>query len=280
MSWACPVCQEPLERFERSLRCENNHSFDLAKEGHCNLLLANQKNSKEPGDSKVMLQARRDFLNAGYYQSLAQSLVDVLQPHLSALNSKVLDLGCGEGYYSAQLHQGFDSTIKIFGIDIARDGVRMAAKRFKAQQGEDLCPEFAVASSFRLPLLAQQFDAALEVFAPIDEQELARVLKPGGIFCDVSPGPNHLLELKQHLYNEFRDYRQPIEPQGFELIAEQSVEFSMALNSSLAIEQLIAMTPFAHQGCQEAKAQLKALDQFSVQADFLVRVFRLSEVSA
>ena len=45
--------------------CGNGHSFDRAKQGYCNFLLANQKNSREPGDSVEMVDARRAFFKSG-----------------------------------------------------------------------------------------------------------------------------------------------------------------------------------------------------------------------
>ena len=62
----CPVCGTELQKVDRTLRCENNHSFDVAKEGYVNLLRAS-KNGDLIGDDKLSARSRRDFLNKGYY---------------------------------------------------------------------------------------------------------------------------------------------------------------------------------------------------------------------
>jgi len=74
----CPVCSSPLSLEGRSYYCVNNHSYDISKEGYVNLLLANQKQSRDPGDSKEMLEARKSFLNRGYYKPLARAVASII----------------------------------------------------------------------------------------------------------------------------------------------------------------------------------------------------------
>lgn len=267
MIWSCPVCSQPLELQERTLRCRDNHCFDLAKEGYSNLLLANQKNSKEPGDSKVMLRSRRDFLSAGYYQPLADKVVELLQPYVGA-ESELLDCGCGEGYYSEQIFNALEPNIS--GIDIARDGVRLAAKRFKAIERAN----FAVASSFHLPLPNHQLDAVLQVFAPVSEPELLRVLKPEGVYCDVSPGPLHFTQLKQKLYRQAREHEAPVMAAGFDLLQQERVRFDIELDNNTDLQNLLMMTPLYWKGSVDAKAELMAMDSFTLTIDFILRLYR------
>ncbi len=164
--WACPVCKSPLiHTQQREWRCENNHSFDVAKEGYTNLLLAHQKSSSDPGDTKAMMTNRRAFLSAGHYQPLANKLPEVLSHHLK-LEASVLDSGCGEGYYLQQLLEQ-RSDLHLFGIDISRDAAKLASRQLKGA-------DFAVASSFELPVLPSSVDALLRVFAPGDIDEVIR----------------------------------------------------------------------------------------------------------
>ncbi len=92
----CPLDKQPLQLNERTWCCDNGHSFDIAKQGYVNLLPVQNKRSKDPGDSKAMVQARREYLNKGYYQPLAQALADTV---LAMGSQALLDAGCGEGYY-------------------------------------------------------------------------------------------------------------------------------------------------------------------------------------
>lgn len=278
MIWACPVCADPLTLVERTLRCANNHCFDLAKEGYSNLLLANQKNSKQPGDSKIMLRARRDFLQAGFYQPLANQIVELIRPYVSA-HSQFLDCGCGEGYYSEQVYKALQPSIS--GIDIARDGVRLAAKRFKTLTLNSQSPaNFAVASSFHLPLPSHQLDAVLQVFAPVSEPELLRVLKPRGVYCDVSPGPKHFTQLKQKLYRQARDHEAPDMAPGFTLLVEERISFDIELNNNRDLQNLLMMTPLYWKGSIEAKAELMAMDEFTLTIDFVLRLYRPADIGA
>ena len=70
----CPVCGNALLAENKTMRCENNHSFDVAKEGYVNLLRSG-KNGDLIGDDKTSARCRRDFLNKGYYASLKNALV-------------------------------------------------------------------------------------------------------------------------------------------------------------------------------------------------------------
>jgi len=77
----CPVCSSPLTLAAGAYSCGNRHSYDISKEGYVNLLLANQKQSRDPGDSKEMLDARKSFLNRGYYKSLARAVTSLIIKH-------------------------------------------------------------------------------------------------------------------------------------------------------------------------------------------------------
>ena len=94
----CPVCNNDLIKTKTGCLCKNNHNFDFAKEGYTNLLLANNKNSKNPGDNKEMILARHSFLRAGFYEPLLRELVNSIK-NLTTDESVVVEAGCGEGYY-------------------------------------------------------------------------------------------------------------------------------------------------------------------------------------
>jgi 23S rRNA (guanine745-N1)-methyltransferase len=262
--WACPVCQAPLLKTARTWRCEQGHCFDCAKEGYVNLLLANQKRSSDPGDTKEMMVNRRAFLDAGFYQPLSDALNGVLA---DLKPTSLLDSGCGEGYYlrryvESDLHQA-----EVFGLDISKDAVRMASKSNSNM-------EFAVASSFHLPVLDQSLNVLLRVFAPGDLDEVARVLKPGGAFVLVVPGPQHLFSLKQALYQEPQLHELPDVPAGWVCEREECVSFDLALKNSESVQRLLAMTPFVWKGNREAKLALEKAEHFSSQADFRIRVYQ------
>ena len=165
----CPVCKESLQANEnnKSLSCENNHTFDRARQGYLNLLLAHKKKSKNPGDSQEMVIARQAFLNSDFYRPISDSLNQIIVDAALKLDAsekespiQVLDIGCGEGYYSQRMHHSLsDHQIKhnLFGLDISKDAVIAAAKRAKAEALKEDVPatntnEWLVASAIDMPL--------------------------------------------------------------------------------------------------------------------------------
>ncbi|WP_396424548.1 hypothetical protein LLNCDO702_07280 [Lactococcus lactis subsp. lactis] len=122
----CPVCSHLLIKEQNTYKCENNHTFDLAKEGYLNLLLNAKKTS---GDSKEMMAARRDFLAKGYYEKLSDRVNQRLKKsHLT--DQAILDIGCGEGYYLSRCQKEIaPKASNFYGMDISKLGIRMAAKK-------------------------------------------------------------------------------------------------------------------------------------------------------
>ncbi len=92
----CPVCGSAFERKEKTLRCAQGHSFDIAKQGYVNLLPTGRIAGHEHGDNKEMIRARRDFLSSGYYAPLARRLSELFDEALPD-NGCILDCGCGGG---------------------------------------------------------------------------------------------------------------------------------------------------------------------------------------
>lgn len=269
MIWQCPHCRESLELAERSWRCANGHSFDCAKEGYVNLLPVNQKRSREPGDSAEMLNARRRFLEAGHYGPLADAIGAQLQS-LSAEPACVLDVGCGEGWYVRRLVENGWPAEQIFGVDIAKAGVRLAAKKQPRAQ-------FAVASSYHLPVADSSVNTVLRVFAPGPTEELRRVLKSDGTLVDVSPGPEHLWSLKSHLYDHPQRHEAPEVLKGLAPVSELRCEFPLNIKSNAQVRDFLAMTPFAWKGRAKAREALEQQDSLTLEADFLLRVYRKTE---
>lgn len=261
MIWLCPVCQLPLEFTDAAWRCADRHSFDRAREGYVNLLSVSRKRSKEPGDSAEMLRARRRFLEAGHYRPLVDALAALL-PYVPG--RQLLDIGSGEGYYSRQLESAGWPSESLAGIDISKAGVRMASR---SQPGT----QFAVAGSYHLPLARDSVDHLLRIFAPAADDEMQRVVNPGGSLLDVAPGPEHLWSLKSALYSEPRRHAPPKPVEGFAPEVELRCSFPFILRGREAIADFLAMTPFAWKGHSEVREELERRDSLKMEADFVVR---------
>jgi 23S rRNA (guanine745-N1)-methyltransferase len=258
----CPLCTTSLHLSPsaKSYICENNHHFDLAKEGYLNLLPVQFKCSTEPGDNKQMMQARREFLEAGYYEPLAKAvtmLIDANQP------KHLLDLGCGEGYYTRKIEAYSTHPLELQGIDIAKVAIAAAAKKQPNAR-------FIVASSNRLPYAAEYFDLVLRVFAPSNDDELKRVLKPSGLLLTVTPGPRHLWQLKQLIYTEVREHAlESTVSQGFERIDTQRINYKITPNPQQRMA-LLQMTPFAWRTDEKVRQTIKEAEGLEIDTDFIL----------
>ncbi len=267
--WHCPHCQSPLQldTASKSWSCAAGHQFDRAKEGYVNLLVVNQKRSKTPGDSADMLAARRRIHELGLFSPLAEAVVEaVLERCATGLApQRVLDLGCGEGYYTARLQLALPRA-ELGGIDIAKTAVKAAAKRYKL-------PSFAVASTFALPVPSASVDVATRIFAPADDAELVRILRPGGLYLEVTPAAEHLMALRQRLYTNPVAHEPPrCTLEGMKYTATQQISFDVCLDNQ-QLRDLVSMTPFAHRGLPQRREELLQLESLELGMRFNVTAF-------
>ncbi|QTF10761.1 23S rRNA (guanine(745)-N(1))-methyltransferase [Brenneria izadpanahii] len=267
MAYQCPLCQQPLRRIEQQWTC-GRHNFDCAKEGYVNLLPVQFKRSKQPGDSAEMMQARRMFLDAGHYQPLREYVTRRINEILPDDAAALLDIGCGEGYYTAALADSLKqrrAAMAVYGLDVSKAAIQRAAKRYREV-------DYCVASSQRLPFNDQSLDAILKIYAPCNDAELRRTVKTGGWVITVSPGPRHLYQLKAEVYDQVQlhPHRDEVLP-GFQLLEQQTLAYPMRL-SGLEGAALLQMTPFAWRATPEVSKKLRETAQFTCETDFIVRL--------
>src|SRR5690606_12685732 len=260
----CPVCRQQLSLNERTWRCENHHSYDVAKQGYVNLHVVQHKHSKNPGDTPESVQARRAFLSAGYYAPLQQAVVEKIR-ELRIEN--LLDIGCGEGYYTNAMQA---EVLQCVGVDIAKNAVQVAAKLNKEMT-------WVVGTGATLPVLDESIDLCTSLFSPIPKQEILRVLKPKSYLMVVTPAPQHLYAMREALFEEVK----PHEPQKFveqlqdefNLISEQVIDAPMVLPQA-DLKNLIAMTPYAYKAKPEHRLTLEQQDQFELLAQYQIYLFQ------
>ncbi|WP_028835844.1 MULTISPECIES: 23S rRNA (guanine(745)-N(1))-methyltransferase [unclassified Pseudoalteromonas] len=260
LHYHCPICKLPLALNEKTLRCDNNHSFDFAKEGYVNLLPVQNKNSKQPGDSLEMVQARRSFLEQSHYAFLQTALANLVKP----LNANiVIDLGCGEGFYTHAIANNTQAT--VYGVDISKSAVKYAAKRYKQCQ-------FSVASISHAPFNDHLADVLISVFAPLFDDELSRLVKEDGCLVVASPGPMHLKELKKYIYNTVNEHTEVATPTGFKQSSQQLITEQVSLTFS-DVRNLIMMTPFAWKFRPEHWQALEQKQHHKVTLSFYISQF-------
>ncbi|MCI9575617.1 MAG: methyltransferase domain-containing protein [Clostridiales bacterium] len=274
MIFHCPICKQPMQQDGNRCFCSKGHSYDRAAEGYFHLLPSNKMHSKHPGDSKQMVRSRRDFLEQNHYQLFSDTLNQLIVKYLSDHSNQghpavLLDAGCGEGYYTGRMAQALGAAElapEIAGFDISKFAVKAAAKRYPNI-------EFAVASIFAIPVADQAVDCLVNVFAPIVEEEFARVVRPGGVMLLVVPGERHLFGLKEILYeNPYENEHRKTEYSGFSFVERIPVSGKLLLESPKTIQDLFAMTPYYWKTPVEGSRRLQETTRLEteIQFDFLV----------
>ncbi|WP_218311055.1 putative RNA methyltransferase [Alteromonas antoniana] len=268
--WRCPLCKHPLTIHDKTWQCDNGHAFDKAKAGYVNLLPVQFKKSLQPGDDKIMLRARRGFHQRQSYQPLMTALTDLVSQAHPETQIRLYDAGCGEGAYLRNIAESLalqGKSTTAAGSDIAKLAVEMAAKQAKTHQ-------YVVASSHQLPLEDESVDTIMQIFAPGDAGEYARVLSSRGTLLTVSPGPEHLYELKQHIYDSPERHVLPDAALShFSLQESRQITFTLNFENPEHVSELIAMTPFSWKLDEGRKATLGKTLEY-VTADFICQVWR------
>ena len=268
MVFCCPLCGLPLSKTEHGCACENGHSFDAARQGYVHLLPVNRMHAKIPGDSKEMVEARTKFLSLGYYAPFREALFRLAREFLPE-GGVVLDAGCGEGYYTAALLDAArEKRGRCAAFDISKFAVKAAAGRVKGV-------EFAVASSFHIPVADGAVDLLTAVFSPFAEAEFRRAVKPGGVMLLAVPSARHLWGLKCALYEKpYENGERVDEYPGFAFLRRESVRGEMTVRGAENIRALFAMTPYLWRTESAAVERLGALDTLTTEIGFDFLLYR------
>ncbi len=258
----CPKCNKKLNICDKSYRCENGHSYDIAKKGYVNLLMSQVSKARHHGDDKIMSLSRRDFLDKGYYLPLAEAVCK------SVKGKKFADIGCGECYYLSYIKDNIKDSVCV-GIDISKEILEVASARTKPRGIVT-----AVASGANLPFEDECFDTLISVFAPISADEFYRVLKKDGIILRVTPDVDHLYELKQAVYDNPRK-NDPLDMSldGFEIVKTSRLTYTFTADKNDAVN-LFAMTPYYYKTSPADRDKLLAVDDIKITADFDITIYR------
>ena len=262
-AFSCPICQENLTLVETSLKCSNRHSFDLAKLGYVNLAPQIKQSANY---DKENFQNRQEILEAGFYQTILETISDLLASLETA--KTILDIGCGEGFYSRKLQQTH-SDKTFYAFDISKDSVQIAAK-----SEPNWAVNWFVGDLARLPIKDASMDILLDIFSPANYGEFRRVLSKDGILIKVIPTENHLKEIRQMVQDQLtkKDYsNQDIKEHFQEHFSIQSSQIA-SLTKPISAEQrqaLLAMTPLLFH-VDHTKIDWSQLTEITIEAEILV----------
>lgn len=264
MNLLCPICGEQLHKMDRQYCCSENHSFDIARQGYVNLLTVQQKHSLNPGDTREQVLSRREFLEAGFYAPIAGKLIETAKE--LGISGQILDVGCGEGYYSAQLADALEAPLT--GLDISKEAVRCAAAKYKGKQW--LC-----ATAAHIPVEDGGVSLLTSLFALTLPQEFARVLKEGGYYFQVLAAEDHLLSLKSIIYDQlnFKEKNTVPELPGFELVKSVPIRFTFTVEGQ-QIQNLFSMTPHVFRIGKDGAERLRKTETLTDTASCVLNVYR------
>jgi 23S rRNA (guanine745-N1)-methyltransferase len=270
--YRCPVCQLALIRKDKQYICDKGHNFDISEKSYVNLLLGNQKKTKDPGDNKEMMESRRNFLNRSFYSEFSNGLNKTIAHYITEKQSLILDAGCGEGYFISKLKSELNEKYKsenlfYYGVDISKSAIRYAAKRDKSI-------DFAVGSNFNLPILDNSIDIIIRNFAPGDNNEFHRVLTQNGKLIIATPGEEHLFELKEVLYEKARKHEDKVTAiTGFRLLENREIKYKIHLNIQEDIKNLISMTPYYWSISDETRNSINEIKILTTTLHFNIDVY-------
>lgn len=233
MDYQCPLCAQPLRREAKRYVCPQGHSFDIARQGYVNLLTVQQKHSLDPGDTRQQVLSRRAFLESGFYAPISEALNQAALDYNA--QGEILDVGCGEGYYSARLAAALGAPLT--GLDISKEAVRCAAGQYKAYAW--LC-----ATAAHIPVPDGSVGTLSSLFALTLPGEFRRVLRKNGLFLQVLAAEDHLLGLKSIVYDVLTHKQKDTAPAlpGFALLESRQIRFDFTAEGE-QIQRLFAMTP-------------------------------------
>jgi 23S rRNA (guanine745-N1)-methyltransferase len=272
----CPVCGQSVRLSDRrSVVCPARHTFDMSKHGYINLLTRPARVKYD----KRLFQSRKAVLQSGLYDPLHELAAKrIMQCCGGGFPLRLLDAGSGEGTHLARIRGKLAAetghAIRGVGIDLAKEGVEMAARSY---------PEllWCVGDLAHSPLGGGCFDAVLNILSPANYEEFNRLLKPGGIVLKVIPEPDYLIELRRLLRpNPDR----PVTAGGrakahfrerFDRVDENRLRYRVKLDRQL-IQHLAAMTPLSWQAGEEAMRRVEAAGELEVTIDLAVLAGRAS----
>ncbi|VOF90436.1 23S_rRNA m1G745 methyltransferase [Streptococcus pneumoniae] len=267
-AFACPICQENLTLLETNFKCCNRHSFDLAKFGYVNLAPQIKQSANY---NKENFQNRQQILEAGFYQAILDAVSDLLAS--SKTTTTILDIGCGEGFYSRKLQESH-SEKTFYAFDISKDSVQIAAK-----SEPNWAVNWFVGDLARLPIKDANMDILLDIFSPANYGEFRRVLSKDGILIKVIPTENHLKEIRQRVQDQLtnkeysnQDIKEHFQ-EHFTILSSQTASLTKTITAE-QLQALLSMTPLLFHVDQskidQSKIDWSQLTEITIEAEILV----------
>lgn len=237
MDFICPYCKEKMHIEDSSLKCINNHTFDVTKKGTINFIISTKiKESKIYNEE--LFSSRRKFIEKEYYKQVYELIASDINK-LNLNNIKILDLGCGEGIHSINILKKIKNNYKYFGFDYSKDAINLASDYNSSNRF------YFDGDVSNIPIATNSIDVIIDFLSPYSESEVKRVLKKGGLFIKIAPSSNYLIELRNasglEKYQKQQEIIENLSKYFKNIVAENYKEtFKIEKND---VENLIGMTP-------------------------------------
>jgi len=276
---ACPIDGLALEVAEHGLACARRHNYNVSRHGYVNLLPVRLKPSKDPGDSREMVEARRAVLDHGVFEPFARALSS--EVYASACHTGkdlplLVDAGCGEGYYTAALSTSLRNNhatedFAVLGVDISKWAITAAAKRH-------LYAAWAVGNNKRLPVLKGAASIITSLFGFETWHPWADLQSAGQIVVTASAGPLHLIELRKLIYETVKIHEVPDDTEalaaGYQRIGDSRVEYSSQVSDPSVVKNILAMTPHGHRAEVDSRLAVDSTVVSELAIDIVIRVYQ------
>ncbi len=258
----CPLCSGDFSlKRPGSFMCENGHCFDLSARGYVNFVPSRKKDDYSP----ELFAHRKKIYGLGFYEPVQTALTELLQKRFGDAPIRLLDAGCGEGYYASDLLGRLPGST-IFAADVSANAVKQADTKNGVL--------WMVADSARLPLKPDSVNAVLNVLAPANYEQFSRVLAADGILVKLVPGEGYLAELRRacagQLKNDFYSNADTVThfEKHFHVLERQRVKYRLDPDAE-ALESFVQMTPMTRHINLET-LDLSAINSVTIDIEILV----------
>lgn len=265
-AFSCPICRSSMHvQTFQSLTCDNNHTYDFAKQGYLNLT----KGSLQTKYTKALFESRRNLMVEGAFFN---PLIKALSEHISSSfesDVSILDMGCGEGthlaYLSNLLQVDFNNKPRSIGMDISKEGIQVAAKHYPDQT-------WIVGDLANSPFKNKQFDVILNILSPSNYAEFKELLADDGMLIKVVPRSGYLKELREYFFqdSEKENYSnsETVErfKSHFKSVEVSSLNYTVKLDHQ-ALKWLVEMTPLTWDLTKEATEPFINQDEIEITID-------------
>lgn len=267
----CPICQNQMQVVNlKSIICSNNHTFDFAKQGYINMLNRADKSQYD----KDLFVARHDIItDSNLYDVLHERISEIMKKNMRKLNKDtlILDAGSGEGSHLQKVLEKCETDgLTGIGIDISKEGIRLAASNYKAAI-------WVVGDLAKTPIKNDALQVILNILSPANYQEFKRILSPEGLMIKVVPGPHYLKELREVLFDDTdkRSYENAetvsLFKAHFQSVNIENLKFKKQLSQN-ELKNLIRMSPLTWNAELEDILELESRDTFEITIDLDVLI--------